>query len=90
MNRERKENRTMKKAIKFLPLLLGLILLIYSFYAHHKISGFRIFDIDTSTGLFYVRTYKYAALGGAVIISAYAAILIVKYMRKSGKKKLNN
>lgn len=75
------------RIVKFLPLILGLLLLGYSGYVYYAVSGLKLFELSTRLGAFYVATYKYAAILGVLSILLFVLIINLKKFRSKMKHK---
>lgn len=74
----------MKRMVKYIPLILAIIFLAYSVYVYITSSGLKLLELNSSLGLFYASTYKYAACLGLFILLIYGLLFTVK-KRKARK-----
>lgn len=74
----------MKKLINAFPFVMSILLIGYSTYVYFSIKGFKIFEINSSIGMFYARTYKYSAVIGITVFLIYGVLFIIK---AKGRKK---
>jgi hypothetical protein len=68
--------------INIVPLLLGILMVAYSVVVYFKVSGLKIFEVPSRTGMFYVSTYKYAAVLGLIVCLIYAFVFMRKVRRR--------
>lgn len=71
----------MNRLIKVLPLVLGILMLLFSIYVCFIVSGFKLFNLNSSIGMFYVSTYKYTAAIGVLICLIYIIAFISKVQK---------